>query len=400
MRKVNIVFDSSVLYPNSDAIVSSDFENFFQEFSKKCDLNIYIPDVVKGELCYQKFSSASDKLERAKELLSNIARTLDRQRKIPYKTEELRTLVEKRFDVWAKKKKVILLETPLDKISLKELQEKSIWRIPPFEDVKRGFEQCKGCRAEKGFRDALILFSVLELVKKNIRNNFYFICGDKLFLITIKKHIKSKRLILLEAIEELSSRLRLSLEKDNERWINRISNRARDVFINRAWKELNIREEIIKRHSERFEIPSTTSEIEFLTSIGSNVQMPDFLSSNQYKSIYDPKHVQIYDPSWIKPQNIYGLSYAPSETKYIPLDEGKFYLDKPSFQKVEDNNIYIWKSRVSHHREYRDPRITASLFPKIYKVHFNVVWSAKVTRNERFYNIKLLDVEFVDEEFT
>ncbi len=69
MLKVNVVFDTSVLFPNSDAIVSSDFENFFQEFSDECNLKIYIPEVVKGELYYRKVSGADEKLVKAKELL-------------------------------------------------------------------------------------------------------------------------------------------------------------------------------------------------------------------------------------------------------------------------------------------------------------------------------------------
>lgn len=35
MRKVNAVFDSSVLFSDTDAIASSDLEDFLQEFSEK-----------------------------------------------------------------------------------------------------------------------------------------------------------------------------------------------------------------------------------------------------------------------------------------------------------------------------------------------------------------------------
>lgn len=397
MRKVNIVFDTSVLFPNSDAIVCSELEDFLKEFSDKCILKIYIPEVVRGELCYRRVAKADEKLKKVNEFLSSIGKTLDRQRKTPYKTEELRPLVEKKFDKWAKSKNIILLETPRNKISLKEIQEKSIWRIPPFEDVKKRFDQCKKCRAEKGFRDALILFSVLELAKKITKNKVYFICGDKLLLESVDKYKKNKRLIPFNTIEELSSRLRLSFEEDNEKWINLVSNRARAVFYRRVWEECKIREEIEKRYPERFEIPST-SEFEHLSSAAANIQQSGLFSESKYASTYWPG---TYIHSDIKFKNVFGPTYSRlGETKAVPLEEGTFYIDNPSFQKVEDNNIYVWKSRVSHQRKYRDPWDTGVSVPKVYKIHFDVIWSARVTKDERFYDLKLLDVEFIDKEFT
>lgn len=35
MRKVNVAFDTSILFPNTGAIVCSDFEDFVKEFSEK-----------------------------------------------------------------------------------------------------------------------------------------------------------------------------------------------------------------------------------------------------------------------------------------------------------------------------------------------------------------------------
>lgn len=397
MRKVNVVFDSSGLYPNTNAVVCSEFEDFLKEFSDKCDLKIYIPEVVKGELCYQKVSKADENLKKATELLLSIGKTVERQRKTPFKKEELRPLVEKKFDKWAKQKSVILLETPWNKIPLKELQEKSIWRIPPFEDLKRSLESCKKCRAEKGFRDALILFSVLELVKKITKNKVYFVCSDKLLLDAVNNQSESERLVPLQKIEELSSRLRLSFEEDNEKWINLISNKAREVFYTRVWEECNIREEIKKRHPERFEIPST-SEFELLSSWATSIQQSSFSSASKYASIYSPS---TYTPSAIKFEEVFSPAYSRlGETKAVPLDEGRHFIDNPSFQEVKDNNIYVWKSRVSHQRKYRNPWDTGITFPKVYKINFAVIWSAKVAKDERFYNLKLLDVEFIDKEST
>jgi len=392
MRKVNVAFDSSGLYPNTNAIVCSEFEDFFKEFSDKCDLKIYIPKVVKGELCYQKVSKADENLKKAKELLINIGKTVERQRKAPFKKEELRPLVEKKFDKWAKHKNIILLETPWNKISLKELQEKSIWRIPPFEDLKRSLEPCKKCRAEKGFRDALILFSVLELAKKITNSKVYFICGDKLLLESVEKYKTNKRLIPFKTIEELSSRLRLSFEEDNEKWINRISEKAREVFYRRAWEKCKVEEEIRTRHVERFEIPST-SEFGYLGSASQysqHIQSPEITSN---------RPMDFYGHSLFEAPSGHSIAFGLGETKCVPLDEGRFYIDNPSFQKVEDNNIYIWESRVSHRRKYKEPGSIGIVLPKVYKIYFDVTWSARVTKDERFYNLKLLDVEFIDKEF-
>lgn len=390
MYKVYAVFDSSVLFPNTDAIVCSNFEGFVKEFSEKCDLKLYIPEVVKGELCYQKFSNANEKLEKAKQSLSSIGKVLDRQRKTPYKTEELRPLIEKRFDKWIKKRNIILIETPYNKISLKKLQESSIWRNPPFEDARRGFDQCEKCRAEKGFRDALILFSVVGLGEKIPKNKVYFISSDKVLLEAVDKYNKNERLVIYKAIEELSSRLRLSLQKDSEKWINLISEKAREVFRRRAWQKCKIEEKIKERHSEHFKIP-TTSEYRYLSSPASWIKTPSFISEGKY--------MDIHKPISLESSTIRNVAYGMGEPECVPLNKGEFYVDNPIFQEVKDNNIYIWKSGVSYHREYRDPWDAVVIVHKVYTIHFDVTWSAKVIKDERFYNLELLAIEFLSKGF-
>ncbi|MBL7083429.1 MAG: DUF4935 domain-containing protein [Candidatus Aminicenantes bacterium] len=395
MLKVNVVFDSSGLRTNTDAIVCSKFESFLKEFSDKCNLKIYIPEVVRGELCYQKFSIADEKLDKVKKSLSRIGEIVEQKREIPYKTEELRLLVEKRFDKWAKKKNIIFLKTPYSKISLKELQEKSIWRVPPFDDIRKKLEHCKKCRAEKGFRDALILYSVLELVKKTTRNKVYFICGDKLLLEAVDKYKKNKRLVTYKAIKELSSRLRLSLKKDNDKWINDISEKAREVFLYRVWQECKIEEKIEEEHSWHFRIPST-SEFRYLSSWTEGIKVPGFMPETK---LIDIKLTDIYEPISLESPTIRDVAYGIGESECVPLNEGGFYVDSPIFQEVKDNNIYIWKSGVSHHREYREPWDTGVIAPKVYKIHFDVIWSAKVTKDEQFDNLKQLNIEFLSKGF-
>ena len=299
--------------------------------------------------------------------------------------EELKPLFEKRFNKWAKKRNIIFLETSYDKISLKELEENSIWRVPPFEDVRRSLDQCKKCRAEKGFRDALILFSVLELANKIPKNKVYFICNDKLFLEATNSYNKNKRLVIFRTIEELSSHLRLSLQKDNEIWITRISEKAREVFLRRVWKECNIREEIEKKFPEKFEL-ALTSQAEFEYSTGLRSRW------NQEAQIMPGGLTDIYKPISLESPFIRDAALRPSETKYVPLGEGKYFVDNPSFQRVEDNNIYIWESTVSYEREYQEQLLIGIMTPKIHRIYFDVIWSAKVTKNEQFSNLKLSDL--------
>lgn len=401
MREVNVVFDTSVLFTDKDFVVCSELEDFFREFSKKCNLKLYIPEVVKGELCYQKVTKTNKNLKKIEDLMSSMGKILDQKRKNPYKIEELKPLVEKKFDKWANKKNIIILDTPLNKISLKDLQEKSIWRIPPFQDVKKGFEQCKKCRAEKGFRDSLIFYTVIELIKKKTRHAIYFICGDVILSETVRKQNKNKKLIVLEKIEELSSRLRLSFKEDNEKWINSISNKAKKVFYERVWDEYNIKEEIEKKYKIFFEAPSL-SELDPYSSLVDLSNTPGYFQKNKYRNIYDPNLFTYTDKPNIKiSDDVFDLPYQSSSgTKAVPLDEGIYYLDNPSFQKVKDNKIYVWKSKVSFHRKYREPWDIGITLPKICKIHFNVIWSARVTKDERFYDLKLLNIKFIDKEFT
>jgi len=380
----NIIFDTSALVSDSDAIVCSEFENLIQDFSKKGKLKIYIPAVVKGELYYQEVSKAKKNLEKANGALATVGNIIKRRRKTPYSLDELQDLFDKRFIAWEKKWKVNIIDTPQKKISLNKLIEDSIWRNATFEDVRKTGEFCKKCRAEKGFRDAIILNTMIEYTKTKPQNKFYFVISDKNFRNAAKENCRNKKIQIFETIENLSSHIRLALEKEDEKWISRISEKVNKKFFQEYWRRLRIIDKIEEKYIEHF-VPPTEEEI--FPSTFYPFSHPDIVHLTP-SPIYNPASSQLYS------------SFSSEKKSYVPIDEGVYKIYLPNFQKIKDTNIFIWKSKLFQERKYKESS-SVNVFPfeRIYRIHFEITWSVKVASNLSFSDPKLLDIKFIKKGF-
>ncbi len=75
--------------------------------------------------------------------------------------------------------------------------DKALWRVPPFEPSDDG-------KHEKGFRDALIMASVMEFAKGNPELACAFISDDNL----LREAIVAEKLPLLHVFESVKTILR------------------------------------------------------------------------------------------------------------------------------------------------------------------------------------------------
>lgn len=152
-QKFIIIPDTSILWcTDKSHAVNPEFDEFWDKHSGIIQLELLIPEVVKGELLFQQTESAIKSYDKACELLEKVGLITKRKLKINTQRNELKERVETKFNNWVKKKKAKVQRTPLlSKEKWEALIDNSIWRKPPFE------EDTKISDNEKGFRDALII---------------------------------------------------------------------------------------------------------------------------------------------------------------------------------------------------------------------------------------------------
>jgi len=358
------------LYTKTKKIICQYFEKFLEEFSDKCDLKIYIPEVVRGEICYQKISQAKEYLNKAKKDLLDVKKTIDKEYEVPFKESDIKGLIEKKFDKWAEKSGINIIKTPYKNISLEKLVQDSIWRNAPFQDVQKIMEISKKCSVEKGFRDSIIMYSVIELSKK-IANKIYFVVPDKLFRDTIKDY---KKIIVFKSIDDLSSRIRLNLEKDNEDWINNISRRADKVFLNRTWNECKIESKLRVKFKEYIDWPHRNP---FFGNIENPYYQYDLSVLGQGEKFQTPD----------------------LKLEYSSPGEDKFFYQNTIFKEIKNSNLYIWKSKVLFERDYSESWM-ANQYPGLkLQIHFKILWSSKVTKDVKFRELKVINTVYLDKRF-
>src|SRR5204863_9201097 len=111
---------------------------------------------------------------------------------------------------------------PYDKIDWAKLYADAVWRRPPFVfDPKKA-------ETEKGFRDALILETVVDVVVTDARNvNLVFICADQLLRRTADQSLsRDDRFSAYENVAGFSSYVKLTREQLDNEFIKQILDRT------------------------------------------------------------------------------------------------------------------------------------------------------------------------------
>ncbi|UCH08250.1 MAG: DUF4935 domain-containing protein, partial [Deltaproteobacteria bacterium] len=178
-----VIPDTNILwYEDKRKVVNPEFETFWSSHSSNYILELVITEAVKGELLFQQSSSAIRSMKKATDCMDKISKITGKEYRHKITEAKIKNQVEARFDNWLKGKDGRVEPTPADAIDWERLIQDSIWRNPPFEfDPKKE-------KVEKGFRDALILETVVALCKKERRKHtIAFICDDALLRDETKK---------------------------------------------------------------------------------------------------------------------------------------------------------------------------------------------------------------------
>lgn len=241
-----VIVDTNALFtPEPRKLVSSKFESSLAELRKLATAHLIIPQVVIGELAYRKYLWAKAAVESTNSKLDGLAELTGATRPRFISVDQARRRIVKRYQVWCKSVGARQFVPKVKQAIWNSLVEDAVWRIPPFEHSDDG-------KHEKGFRDRVVLESLLQNCT-NQAHETVFLTEDGLLKSAVAGR-NLKNLAIHPRLEDFTSRVRLLKEKAEEEWVELFFSEATRAFYERDNREcLYLKENVFQRITERVE---------------------------------------------------------------------------------------------------------------------------------------------------
>lgn len=365
--KLILIPDTSNLYSeNRIACASRDFSIFWEDNSDKFEIELILPEVVIGELLYHHTSSVEVTIIRINEQFINISKYADKKYKHNLNLQRVQNEIKAKFDIWISKLPADIVETPVDQINWKRVVQDAIWRRPPF--IKHPDR-----RIEKGFRDALILETVVFIANSRPNMNIAFVCKDKALRSAAKDRLEEKNhCSVYETFDELSSLLRQLDEKITNEFLEAIQERAEQKFFSFndescLFIKENIHNKIRKSYKREF---------------ASKVAIMSLLSIDQL-----------------------GTPFSNNENWEEASNE-KIDISAPKFlERLE--NYYTWDSLIKYSQEFRyigpvESIMLEHLFPtrnKLRLIKFKVIWKTHIAEDGEFSEMNFVEIKPLETKY-
>jgi hypothetical protein len=354
-----VVVDTNILFDQDKSkVVNFDFDAFWEKHATEANLQLLIPEVVVGEILFQQTTSALKTLSRANESFDRLSSFTGKSYSHRVNDTRVKTEIRSRFYCWAKVKKVRELATPISEIDWKNLISNSIWRLPPFSyDPKKE-------DLEKGFRDSLILETLVSYCESEIDKKIVFLSNDTLLREASEVRLKSDSTFsAFESIDDFEAYLRLEKENLEQSFIRSITNKAAKRFFKYRDK----------------------------TSLVYTIDLMELLNENHEDKFKNP-HTLIAE-------DFEGGFYSRGNWKVA--SSGIFSVEgKPQFQSIEDENTFFWISKVRYTRRYEgefDLETEVPIFT--HEVDFEINWKVNISLKERFTKLEFVNSKHIKSHF-
>lgn len=199
---MNIVFETSILVSENFPDISIDLKQFF-ETANILKLDLYIPKIVLRELEQLYIENVFKQINQINKSYKELKPYAQEQIfiKLP-DVDYLISVYEKNVMGLLEKYNIKVIEIP--SLITNDLIEKAIKYIPPFK------------KDDKGFKDALILESILLHASNNRLNSIILVSGDKIFNSgEIKEYAEKSNinLIIMESLEQVKDYIYQFIDK-------------------------------------------------------------------------------------------------------------------------------------------------------------------------------------------
>jgi hypothetical protein len=324
-----VFVDSNCLYtPNEVEIVNPSFSDLLKEIRSKCEIELAIPDIVAREILNKKLDDCEACLKEIASKVNRIAKlTVTEPVRLP-NIEDLQLNLKARFDRWVESLGATIIPVPTA-IDWTSLIEKAVSRRPPFSPRSE--------KGEKGFKDALILETLLELHKCSPDRAVVFVCADVLLSKTACDHLAGPTFLAVSSLDEFRSHLELRITQTSEKFTRALLTKAKEVFYtesnpNCIWLKFKVREEIHKSFGAQW-------------------------SGDKYETLE---------------QNLL------TPTALIAVTKEFVYIDETAFVTLDDEHFYHWQTKVELRQIFR-PREFQPFNEQIRKLVTSVKWKAKIS---------------------
>ncbi len=240
----------------------------------------------------------------------------------------------------------------------------AIWRKSSFTSDPKNKDN------EKGFRDALILETLLDVCEKNkgSTKNIVFLCNDFLLRTSAELRLKHNRMVMVfESLSDFESYIKLTQQELTNKFVKSIQTHARAKFYSDGdpstiYFRDNIKNTISQKFSAELAVP-ITHKLESLQPIGL-MALPSY--------------------NW-------------------SVSEERWWINSTRFDELIQPREYHWVSRVTVARllngslEGGGGLMLAGmagmpLREEVLLIGFDIKWKANVKADGRFHDISVIDI--------
>lgn len=292
-----VIPDTNILWHQDKSYVADpDFDNFWESNKSLLPMELAIPEVVIGELNFQQATSATKQFVKISEALKDLSAIVAAPHKTKLTQQEIKVQVEGKINRWLKSKSATSLATPINPARWLQLIQSAIWRQPPFT------YDPKNPDVEKGFRDALILETVVEAANQALAagKNIVFLCKDQLLRTTAVEALeKNNNALCFESLKDFEGYIKLTQEQLTSSFVTAIQNRARQRFFSKSdpkcfYTSKDVNAQIIQKFGDQLQPPHSSNSLRTgLLSLGEVkwelVLAKNWIGSTTFEKLVQPR---------------------------------------------------------------------------------------------------------------
>jgi predicted nucleic acid-binding protein len=162
-----VYLDTNVLIDLSHGDTSVDFIEL-RSLLELHHVGLFVPETVVKEFIQYRIKDTLDQIERLKAASRKIGRLLGRDPLSHEEPQDVEATINEKMMNYLRDTGIEMVKTP--DIPLETLIDMAVKKQPPFEE-----------KGEKGFRDAVILFSIIDHMKTNIFSDAILVSVDPIF---------------------------------------------------------------------------------------------------------------------------------------------------------------------------------------------------------------------------